>query len=286
VTANYKLTFDIVRRDLDGMTCWILALDTGGIGVWSASSGGTFSTEELVTRLGRTRLADVVSHRQLILPRHGAAGVDARLVLEHSGFTVRFGPLRSTDLPAFLVKGESTSAMLETRFSLIDRLILTPLELAQSLKKFAVFVLAAFLYSGSTPTGVAFDKGWSDAWPLYALGLGAVLAGSFLAPLLLPWIPLRPISAKGWAAGAAVSAALLYGAGLARGMDPFLTAACLLFFPAAAAFMSFTFAGAAPDQDPSGVRREGRVFFPLFIAAAVIAAAALVLSKLKQWGVV
>ena len=248
--------------------------------------GGTFSTEELVTRLARTRLADAVSHRQLILPRHGAASVDARLVQEHAGFDLRFGPLRSSDLPAFLVKGEATSAMLEGRFSLIDRLVLTPLELGQSLKKFAVFILAAFLYSGSTLAGVAFDKGWSDAWRLYALGLGAVLAGSFLVPLLLPWIPLRPYSAKGLAVGAAVSAGLLYGAGLARGMDPFLTAACLLFFPAASAFMAFTFAGAAPDQDPLAMRRERRVFLPLFIAAAVIAAAALVLSKLRQWGVV
>lgn len=285
VTANYKLTFDIVRRDLRGMSCWILALDTGGIGAWCASRGGTFATEELVTRLGRTRVADAVSHRRLILPRFGEASVDPRLVLEHTGFTVHFGPLRSSDLPAFLESGEATAAMLETRFSLVDRLVLAPMELGQSLKRYAVFVLAAFLYSGSTPAGVAFDRGWSDAWRLYALGLGAVLSGSFLVPLLFPWIPLRPCSAKGWTVGAAVSTALLYGAGLARGMDPFLTAACLLFFPAAAALMAFAFASAVPDLDSSSARREGRVFLPLFIAAAVMAAAALVLSKLRQWGV-
>lgn len=35
VTANYKLSFDHLRRNLDGLNAWILVLDTRGINVLS-----------------------------------------------------------------------------------------------------------------------------------------------------------------------------------------------------------------------------------------------------------
>ena len=34
VTANYKLTFDTVRKNLTGMNIWLLVLDTKGVNVW------------------------------------------------------------------------------------------------------------------------------------------------------------------------------------------------------------------------------------------------------------
>jgi CO dehydrogenase/acetyl-CoA synthase gamma subunit (corrinoid Fe-S protein) len=37
VTANFKLSFDHVRRALDGMNAWLLVLDTKGINVWCAA---------------------------------------------------------------------------------------------------------------------------------------------------------------------------------------------------------------------------------------------------------
>jgi len=48
VTANYKLTFDIVRRAVSGMHAWLLVLDTKSINVWCAAGKGTFGTDELV----------------------------------------------------------------------------------------------------------------------------------------------------------------------------------------------------------------------------------------------
>ena len=58
VTANYKLTFDAVRRELAGLDCWLLVLDTCGINVWCAAGKKTFSTDELVRQVELTRLAD------------------------------------------------------------------------------------------------------------------------------------------------------------------------------------------------------------------------------------
>ena len=34
VSANYKLTFDTLRKNLSGLDCWLLILDTKGINVW------------------------------------------------------------------------------------------------------------------------------------------------------------------------------------------------------------------------------------------------------------
>src|SRR3972149_4169926 len=48
VTANYKLTFDVLRRDAAGLDAWILVLDTRGINVWCAAGEGTFGTEEAI----------------------------------------------------------------------------------------------------------------------------------------------------------------------------------------------------------------------------------------------
>jgi hypothetical protein len=159
------------------------------------------------------------------------------------------------------------------------------MELGQSLMRFPAFALAAFILAGLTPGGVVFGKAWAGAWPLFALGLGAIFSGSFLAPLLLPFIPFRSFVLKGWLAGAAVNAALLHGAGLAGGMDAFLITASWLFFPAASAFLALAFTGATPYTNFSGVLKEIRISVPVFIAVGVLTLAALVLWKLRQWSV-
>jgi acetyl-CoA decarbonylase/synthase complex subunit gamma len=283
-SANYKLSFDILRRALKGAACWILVLDTKAINVWCAAGKGTFGTEELVERIQKSRLDEVVRHRFIVLPQLGASGVQAHLVEKQTGFRVRFGPVDAKDIPAYIAAGfKATPAMRQVRFSLRDRLILAPMELSQSLMRYPAFVLAAFLLAGVGPRGVIFGEAWSGGWPLFLLGLGSVLAGSFLAPILLPLIPVRSFSAKGWILGAAVNGALLHGAGLAAGMDPFLLTACWLFFPAASAFMTLNFTGSTTFTSPSGVRKEIRFSLLFFIAALALAAAGLVLWKLRQW---
>lgn len=56
VTANYKLTFDSLRKELKGLNLWIMVLDTKGINVWCAAGKGTFGTKELVNRISKVKL--------------------------------------------------------------------------------------------------------------------------------------------------------------------------------------------------------------------------------------
>ena len=55
VSANYKLSFDRLRRELGGLDLWIMVLDTRKINVWCAAGKGTFGTEEIVGRLEANR---------------------------------------------------------------------------------------------------------------------------------------------------------------------------------------------------------------------------------------
>ena len=80
VTANYKLTFDILRKELNDIDAWILVLDTRGINVWCAAGKGTFATASLVRRIKQTKLDQVVSHKKVIVPQLGATGVAAHQV--------------------------------------------------------------------------------------------------------------------------------------------------------------------------------------------------------------
>ncbi len=42
VSANYKYSFDMLRRELKDLNAWVLVLDTKGINVWCAAGKGTF----------------------------------------------------------------------------------------------------------------------------------------------------------------------------------------------------------------------------------------------------
>ena len=84
VSANYKLTFDTLRKNLSGLDCRLLILDTRGINVWCAAGKGTFGTEELVNRIKEVGLKEIVDHRRLILPQLGATGVCGHEVLKRS----------------------------------------------------------------------------------------------------------------------------------------------------------------------------------------------------------
>jgi len=287
VTANYKLSFDILRGALRNSDGWILVLDTKGINVWCAAGEGTLDSEELISRIEKTRLAEIVRHRTLVVPQLAAPGVRSHLVEQRTGFHVRFGPVYARDLPAYLSNGYSASAqMRRIRFGIGDRLVLTPMELSQWLMYYPAFVLTAFIIAGLTPKGVLFRAAWTGGIPLFLLGLISIFCGCFLTPLLLPFIPFRAFSLKGWSVGLLSTAAFLQGAGISPRLDPFLVAACCLFFPAASAFMALNFTGATPFTSLSGVKKEIRLSLPFFVAALVLSVAAVVFSKLRQWSLI
>ena len=158
VTANYKLSFDSLRGALPGRDAWILVLDTKGINVWCAAGKGTFGTKELVGRIGSSGLPGIVSHRNLVLPQLSAPGVAAHQVRELTGFRVLYGPIRSVDLPAFLDNElRATQEMRTKTFTMMERVVLIPMELIGALKTGLAAMLVLFFLSlwGSAEQGLA-----------------------------------------------------------------------------------------------------------------------------------
>jgi CO dehydrogenase/acetyl-CoA synthase delta subunit len=258
VTANYKMSYDIVRRELRGRNVWLLILETYGINVWCAAGKGTFGTGELVRRIEATQLAEAVTHRLLLLPIMGAAGISAHELRRRSGFTVRYATLRASDLPEFIDNGMTTTpAMRELTFTFAERLILTPIEIVSAVKGSIPVILALLLLGGIAGDGFSFSAAVN---PVIAY-LGAVLAGALVTPLFLPWLPTRSFAIKGAFAG--LFWALVWYALFGMGQNGFLTAAQFLILPAVASFLALTFTGSTPYTSRSGVKKEMRLSLPV-----------------------
>ena len=265
VSANYKLSFDHLRRALAGRDAWILVLDTRGINVWCAAGKGTFGSDELVERIESAGLKEIVSHRVLIVPQLGAPGISAPLVEEESGFRVVYGPVRAGDLPAYLDSDmEATPRMRSVDFPLLDRLLLTPVELRQGFKyAAALFVLLALL-GGFHGAGYTVSRVLSQL-PAAGLLAGAGLAGgAFLTPALLPWLPGRSFTVKGGVVGLALGG-LCWLAGVPEpysGSIPLGLFSSTLVVGSLSAFLAMKFTGSTPYTSLSGVEKEVRYALP------------------------
>jgi acetyl-CoA decarbonylase/synthase complex subunit gamma len=288
VSANYKLSFDVLRRAVDGMDAWILVLDTRGVNVWCAAGKGTFGTAELACRVEATRLADVVQHRRLVVPQLGAPSVAAHEVERLTDFGVVFGPVRAADIPAFLERGyEATPPMRRVEFGLLDRLEVAPLELVEAGRVMAVLsllVLAATAWNGTT---LSWAWAWRISAPLLLALWSGVLAGTVLLAALLPWLPGRMFAVKGAVLGAVVVAATWP---VARGLLPesprALLVALALLTIVISSYLASNYTGCTTFTSLSGVKRELRVAIPAMAAALVVAAvlpgAALVLERILR----
>jgi acetyl-CoA decarbonylase/synthase complex subunit gamma len=247
-------------------------LDTGAMNVWCASHQGTFGTDELLRRIEATRLGEVVSHRELILPQLGASGVSATEVESRSGWRVILGPVRAADVADFIEAGMSaTPQMRRVRFTLADRIALIPSELVASYRYLfgaAIFLLAL---GGFGPDGFVIGR-MLEAGPR-ALAMLAVAAccGLVVAPLLLPWIPGRSFSAKGAWLGVTAVALLLYvqRGGVTAFTNMAELVAWALLVPAVSSFLSLNFTGASTFGSLASVRNEMPVAIPVQIVAAL-----------------
>jgi len=273
VTANYKLSFDHLRKVLPGRNAWILVLDTKGINVWCAAGKGTFGTDELVRQVREAGLERIVSHRKLILPQLGAPGVSAHLVRQKCGFRVVYGPVRAADLPAFLDASlKAEPEMRRARFTLKDRAVLIPVEVVTGAKYVLLAAAVLLLLGGLNSHGYALERVRTTGFASAALILSAFLGGAIFGPLLLPWLPGRAFAVKGAVLGLAIYAALMLIGGSAAGSSPLWwhVAAWALIIPVITSFTVMNFTGTSNFTSLSGVLREMHFAIPAQIAGAVI----------------
>jgi hypothetical protein len=270
VTANYKLSFDSLRKELGGIDTWILVLDTRGVNVWCAAGKRTFSTEEVIRQVQGVGLDKLVSHRELILPQLGAPGISAHKVKRGCGFKVIWGPLKARDLKTFLNNGcKADTYMRQLSFTMSERLVLIPVELYLIVKPSLAILLAVFVLSGISPDIFSFSAAWFRGLNGAAAYLMGVLAGAVVVPALLPWLPTRQFYIKGILAGAAGGMFLILYLGANITKLEVLT--LFLLTTAVSSYAAMNFTGATPFTSPSGVEKEMRRGIPLQMLAVVIA---------------
>jgi acetyl-CoA decarbonylase/synthase complex subunit gamma len=268
VSANYKLSFDALRKELSGLDAWMVVLDTKGINVWCAAGKGTFGTDEVVRRIGLVELEKVVDHRKIILPQLGAVGVAAHEVRKRCGFSVIYGPVRAADIIAFIKAGmKATPEMRQVRFSLRDRLVLTPIEVVTGAKYLVLSVVALFilagLNAGGYSVGLAVENGIRSTVNIFA----AYLAGTVVGPVLLPWLPGRSFSFKGGLVGVVVALGLM----LLKLTGGWLeTIGWFFLIVVFASFGTMNFTGASTYTSLSGVKKEMRIAVPLQTVGALV----------------
>jgi len=264
VTANYRVSFDLLRRAAGEMNAWILVLDTKGINVWCAAGKGTFGTDELVSRIALWELSKVVSHQRVIVPQLGAVGISAHDVKQRTGFEVVFGPVEADHLREFLEAGRvATPEMRKKFFHLAERAALIPAELIGALPWSAAAVVFFALAGGLLGRGPFLAEAVHSALESAGFLGAALLSGGVLAPLLLPWIPGRAFSVKGTVAGLA-GVFLLFVWAEPPGVKGVSWA---LFTVAISSFLAMNFTGSSTFTSLSGVRKEMALAVPAQVLA-------------------
>lgn len=272
VSANYTLSFDALRASLRGIDAFILVLDTKGINVWCAAGKGTFGTDEIVSKIRSTGLTEKVDHRRLVLPQLGAPGVAAHVVKKETGFTVEYGPVRAKDIPEFLRLGKATPEMRAVTFPLRDRAVLTPVEVVQSLKYLIPAMILLFLAGGAGSMMMA---------------VVAVLGGTVLFPLLLPYLPTREFTSKGLILGAVLSLPFSYqfavGVSSVWATAAFAAAITLLMAPVVG-YLGLNFTGCSTYTSRTGVRKEIFRWMPVMVVMLVIGAVLMTVTLSYEMG--
>jgi len=270
VTANYKLSFDIVRKNLNGLNAWLLILDTKGVNVWCSAGKGTFGTKELLHRIHVTSLDTIVQHKRLLLPQLGATGVAAHLVKESSGFTVIFGPVRALDIQSFINAGyKATKEMRRVNFDWYDRLKLIPNDVIHNLRYLLSILIVISVLSGINTHGYSIQQALRNIIPIAKIIAAGYFSGIVLTPLFLPYIPSQNFSFKGLIVGAVVSILLFLNHSLDGSILTYF--AEIFFVVSFSSFLAMNFTGASTYTSLAGVKKEMKIGVPVQIIIASLA---------------
>lgn len=277
VSANYKLSFDALRKNLDSLNAWILVIDTKGVNVWCAAGKGTFATNNLVKSIKNSSLELIVKHRKIVVPQLAATGVAAHKVKEQTGFQVIYGPIRAADIRAFVQSGyKATPEMRKMVFPIYERAKLIPVDMMYGKYKLLIVLAALFVLSGLDRKGFLFTKMFETSWFPMVNIVGAYLSGIVLAPLFLSWIPFRAFALKGAFWGAVISAILILFSNVLLTESISLG----LINLSIASFTTMNFTGSSTYTSLSGVKKEMKLAIPFQITFAAIGLILFIISKL------
>ncbi len=198
LTGNFTLTVRRVERALAGHDVWLLVANSRGINVWCAAGGGHLTHHDVIAVTRASRIDDLVSHRELVLPQLSATGIERRKVAEATGWRPIWGPARLEDLPEFLERGRKVKRSHRfMRFPLWERL---EMAVMWALPMALIAIVVA---------------GFAESWSVGLAAGGMVVATVAMIFAFLPWLAVTGgrrwltfggFGAAGFATGAGVLA--------------------------------------------------------------------------------
>jgi hypothetical protein len=277
VTANYKLSFDTLRKNLEGINGWVLILDTKGINVWCAAGKGTFGTEEIIKKIREVSLNEVIDHKRIIVPQLGATGIAAHKVKEATGLNIHYGPVRAADIKKYISAGyHANREMRKVTFSFNDRIKLIPNDLIYG-RYYLLAALAVILLISAFNDRIFSLENLRENWLHSTINIFvAYFSGIVITPLLLPWIPGRRFSLKGFYVG--ILFAIIMDLTGFLGNTVLIKAAWFVIIPVVSSFIAMNFTGSSTYTSLSGVKKEMKTALPLQISLSAIGIILLVFS--------
>jgi hypothetical protein len=186
-------------------------------------------------------------------------------VKRQSGFRVIWGPVRATDLPAFIREGmKASAAMRQVTFSFVERLVLVPVEIGLLWKYALAALVVALLLSGIGSGLYSLTAALTRGPLVLAALLAGLLAGTVATPLLLPWLPLTAFAGKGLLAGTAAAVPVLLWSW--SGTSGTGLVALALLAAGVSSHLAMNFTGSTPFTAPTGVEKEMRCYLPVQLA--------------------
>jgi hypothetical protein len=277
VTANYKLSFDTLRKNLEGINGWVLILDTKGINVWCAAGKGTFGTEEIIKKIREVSLNEVIDHKRIIVPQLGATGIAAHKVKEATGLNIHYGPVRAADIKKYISAGyHADREMRKVTFSFNDRIKLIPNDFIYG-RYYLLAALAVILLISAFNDRIFSLENLRENWLHSTINIFvAYFSGIVITPLLLPWIPGRRFSLKGFYVG--ILFAIIMDLTGFLGNTVLIKAAWFVIIPVVSSFIAMNFTGSSTYTSLSGVKKEMKTALPLQISLSAIGIILLVFS--------
>jgi hypothetical protein len=205
--------------------------------------------------------------------------------LKEAGFRVIYGPVLARDIKEFIKLGmKADENMRRVNFPLKNRIILTPVEIVGSIKLIIplfIFLLLLNILSmaAKDPAGILF-KTIFNSIPF----LGAICIGCVIVPALLPYIPFKAFSLKGFLASLFWSAYVILNpkvfelsGGLLSNLSYFALISVL------SSYLSLNFTGSTTYTSLSGVKKEMEKAIPVMSITAFSGFVFLIIGKIVEY---
>ncbi|MDO9557504.1 MAG: acetyl-CoA decarbonylase/synthase complex subunit gamma [Coriobacteriia bacterium] len=103
ITTNFSLTYFIVSSEIEAskISARLGVVDSEGLSVLTAWAAGKFVPERIAKFVRDSGVAEVLSHRNVIIPG-AVAQISGELDEELDGWNVVVGPYEAADIPAFM----------------------------------------------------------------------------------------------------------------------------------------------------------------------------------------